>query len=140
MLHGATMQEDKTTPFCNIRRIIHRNDLAVLVPSIFISFIPFPFPLSLYPLHHTCIFVHLSLSHTHTQRYNLDLFLSNRNASQGQILDELISKLRRDIAPLLAIADAVALLDMLHSFAHHVSLSDRFVRPEFGTGCQPLTT
>jgi DNA mismatch repair ATPase MutS len=102
--------------------------------------------LSILCITHVYSFTSLSLSlslthtHTHTQRYILGLYLSNRNASQGQILDELISKLRRDIAPLLAIADAVALLDMLHSFAHHVSLSDRFVRPEFGTGCQPLTT
>ena len=49
----------------------------------------------------------------------------------GAVLDGLVSQLRKDIGPLLGIADVVALMDMLYSFAHHVSLSDHYVRPEF---------
>jgi len=51
----------------------------------------------------------------------------------GTLLEDLVSRLRRDISPLLCVADAVALLDMLHSFAHHISLFDNYVRPEFSS-------
>mmetsp|Transcript_42797 Transcript_42797/g.107121 ORF Transcript_42797/g.107121 Transcript_42797/m.107121 type:complete len:876 (+) Transcript_42797:142-2769(+) len=51
----------------------------------------------------------------------------------ASLLEDLVSRLRKDISPLLCVADAVALLDMLHSFANHISLCDNYVRPEFST-------
>jgi DNA mismatch repair protein MSH4 len=64
----------------------------------------------------------------------------NTNAVQevylltGAILEDLVAVLRNYIGVLLKMADAIALLDMLRSFAHQVSLSDSFCRPEFAEG------
>ena len=64
----------------------------------------------------------------------------NTNAVQeiyiltGAILEDLVAVLRTYIGVLLKMADAVALLDMLRSFAHLVSISDTFCRPEFADG------
>ena len=52
----------------------------------------------------------------------------------GAILEDLVTVLRSYIGVLLKMADAIALLDMLRSFAHIVSISDTFCRPEFADG------
>jgi len=49
----------------------------------------------------------------------------------GRAVNDLLADLREHIGPLLAVADAVALLDMLSAFAYLVSISDTFSRPEF---------
>ena len=48
------------------------------------------------------------------------------------VVQELIEKIREDVAPLFRISEGIAMLDMLTSFAHLATIQD-YVRPELTT-------